>query len=311
MKRILLCLLSVVLLTPLFAMAAPRVVEPGEDFYYLDTANVLSPETEGAIYFSNRLLNAESGAQIVVAALPSIGGADIYEYAVEMGNSWGIGSSERNNGFLLLMVTDTQQYYAVTGSGLQGIFPASVLKEYFETYLDDEFYALDYDAAALGFFGAVLDKVADYYNVNVSLSDGQRAYREFISENQGARSYGGAEAGWAREERGPSVFNMIVTILVLLIILCMVSKMRGGAFWFWRPTFYWPWYGPRYHHHHHHHHHPRDRRGPPRGGFGGGRGGGGGGFGGGFGGGGFRGGFGGGRGGGGGGFGGGAGSGRH
>ena len=108
MKRILACAaaLALLVLTLCPALAATKVVEPGEDFYYLDTANVLSDETEGEIFFCNQLLYEQCGAQIVVAALDSIGRADIYEYAVEMGNSWGISSADKNNGFLLLMAIE-------------------------------------------------------------------------------------------------------------------------------------------------------------------------------------------------------------
>ena len=153
MKRILACAaaLALLVLTLCPALAATKVVEPGEDFYYLDTANVLSDETEGEIFFCNQLLYEQCGAQIVVAALDSIGRADIYEYAVEMGNSWGIGSADKNNGFLLLMAIEEDDYYAVPGRGLQKIFPASVLKDLYDDYLEADFAAKDYDAGARSF----------------------------------------------------------------------------------------------------------------------------------------------------------------
>ena len=171
MKRILLSLFALTLaLLPLGgALAARDIVEPGVDFYYLDTADVLSAETEGLIYFNNKLLYEACGAQIVIAALDSIGGADIYEYAVEMGNSWGIGSEEEENGFLLLMTIEEDNYYALTGAGLRRIFPASTLKELYDDYLEADFAAGDYDAGARKFFTAVYDKVADYYNLDLDV----------------------------------------------------------------------------------------------------------------------------------------------
>ena len=336
MKRILACAAALVLLalTLCPAYAAKKVVEPGEDFYYLDTADVLSRETEGEIYFCNQLLYEQCGAEIVVAALDSIGGADIYEYAVEMGNGWAIGSAERNNGFLLLMAIEENEYYAITGSGLQGIFPASALKEMLEENLMDDFYAKNYDAAVRSFFEAVFAKIADYYNLDLSVKDGVAAYNAYVADNSAADSFSGG-AGDVRpagndryyeEERGffawiGDLFGTLITIVVIVLLFSMIfggRRRRGGGGFFFFPIF-----GPGPHHHHPHHGPgpgprpgPGPNRRPPRsggGGFGGGFGGGG--FGGGFGGGGFGGGhggsFGGGRGGGGGGFGGGAGSGRH
>ena len=54
MKRFLALALAILLaLGCTSALAATRVVKPGDDFYYLDTADVLSEATEGEIYFSN------------------------------------------------------------------------------------------------------------------------------------------------------------------------------------------------------------------------------------------------------------------
>ena len=318
MKRILLCTLALMMAALCFCtgLAASRVVQPGEDFYYLDTANVLSRETEGEIFFCNKLLEEACGAQIVIAALDSIDGADSFEYAVEMGNSWGIGSAKENNGFLLLMAIEEDDYYAVTGSGLQGIFPASVLKEYYDDYLEADFAAKNYDAGARKFFEDVFAKIAAYYNVDVTVRDGVREYEKFVAT--GASSFGGAQSGGAtgpepephREQDEGGFLDTLITIVVVIVVLSIVfggGRRRGGFFFF-------PFFGPPHHHHHHHppHHDPHGprnpggpKRRPPTGGGFGGSFGGGGSFSG------FGGGFGGGHGGGGGGFGGGAGRGRH
>ena len=124
MKRFLICMLALVLaLAPVSAMAY-SIVNPGDDFYYLDQANVLSEATEGEIFFANQLLAEACGAQIVIAALNDIGSANIADYATDMGDKWGIGSAEEQNGFLLLMTISDEDYYAVTGRGLYSIFPA-------------------------------------------------------------------------------------------------------------------------------------------------------------------------------------------
>lgn len=346
MKKILITITMLLLLAVQFfpAYAAVTVPEPGNDFYYLDTANVLSEATEGEIYFCNQLLEEKCGAQIVVVALDTIDDADIYDYAVAIGNQWGIGSSEENNGFLLLMTIAEDNYYALPGRGLDGIFPASTIKEYYDDYLEDDFAAKDYDAGAKKFFEAVFTKVADYYNADVSVQDGIAAYEAYQSSSS-SEGYGGAAGSSADlheewidydmpEGSGGSggdgfmdiliafagrILGIAVLIIVLVIIFGGRDRRRERNHFVFIPFF-----GPRRPHHpphpiHHepHPHHPganRPNSRPPRsGGFGGG-----GNFGGGagrgsFGGGAGRGGsgFGGGHGGGGGGFGGGAGRGRH
>lgn len=310
MKKAFLCLLALLLLcSSAFAL---EVVSPGKDFYYLDTANVLSEETEGLIYFSNRLLEEKCGAQIVVAALDSIGNADIYDYAVEMGNSWGIGSKEENNGFLLLMAIEEDNYYAATGRGLDGIFPASEIKKLYDKYLEKDFAAKDYDEGARRFFEAVFDKISDYYNAGVSVSDGERAYEAYIASAQNRSGFGGASGGsrgvrWESDSRRkddePGFLSKLITFIVILYLLKAFFGRRrssNGCLSWLLPYMI---FNSGNHRSHHSHHRPSNHhRGPRSGGFGGGFGGGGS-FGGG--------GFGGGRSGGGGGFSGGAGRGRH
>ncbi len=243
MKRFLALALAILLaLGCTSALAATQVVKPGDDFYYLDTADVLSEATEGEIYFSNVRLYEACGAQIVVAALDSIGSADIYDYASEMFDSWGIGSSKENNGLLLLMAVKEGQYYVLPGFGIEGIFSASALKQMYDDYLQTDFAAGRYDAGARKFFEAAFEKIADYYNLSITPEDGIRDYRSFVSESNDVRSEG--NYGAQRSDSGGFISTLLL-ILVLLAIIGMLSRMRGGAFWFWRPTFFWPIFGPR------------------------------------------------------------------
>ena len=57
-------LLLALLLTAASALAAPKVIQPTEDFYVNDSANVLSDEVEGLIVLNNDKLYAACGAQI-------------------------------------------------------------------------------------------------------------------------------------------------------------------------------------------------------------------------------------------------------
>lgn len=249
MKKLRILLVALLLaLTPCCALAR-EIVEPGEDFYYLDEANVLSEATEGEIFFCNQLLSEECGAQIVVVALRDIGGADIYEYAMELGNEWGIGSGEAQNGFLLLMTIDEEDYYALAGPELARIFPASTLNRMYEDELEEDFAAGRYDAGARKFFEAVFERVADFYNLSLTPSDGIAAYEEYVSEDTASRNGPAPEydyefnydydfppnhAGFASEARGPSLFSIIVGLIVILMLLRLLGRfmrVREGGFW--------------------------------------------------------------------------------
>ena len=65
---------------------ALEVVEPTENFYVADYANVLSNTTENYIVTENDALYAQTGAQIVVVTVDFIGSNDIEDYAYELFN---------------------------------------------------------------------------------------------------------------------------------------------------------------------------------------------------------------------------------
>ena len=105
------------------APALAKVVSAGTDFFYLDNANVMSEALEGEIYFCNQLLDKACGAQIVFVTVNSTSPDKIENYAYELFSQWGIGDGEKNNGLLLLMAIDEEQYYAMRGPGLNDVLP--------------------------------------------------------------------------------------------------------------------------------------------------------------------------------------------
>ena len=122
------CIVALVLLALSCAPALAKTLSPGSDFYYLDNANVLSEALEGEIFFSNKLLYDACGAQIVVVTVDTTGREAIDDYAYDLFNQWGIGDVSKNNGFLLLLAIQDEDYYALPGSGLDSRFSAGTIK---------------------------------------------------------------------------------------------------------------------------------------------------------------------------------------
>ncbi len=103
----------------LMALPALAVVSPDADFYVYDGPNVLTEDTKGMIVFSNDLLYQDCGAQFVVVVVSSTGGADIADYAYDLFNDWNIGDKKKQNGLLLLLAIDQQDYYLLPGTGVE------------------------------------------------------------------------------------------------------------------------------------------------------------------------------------------------
>ncbi|MBL7828095.1 MAG: TPM domain-containing protein [Saprospiraceae bacterium] len=68
-------------------------------------------------------LEDSTTVQVAVVALPSIGDAVPKDFAHDLFAKWGIGYQGKNNGLLILLVTDQRRVEFETGYGLEGVLP--------------------------------------------------------------------------------------------------------------------------------------------------------------------------------------------
>ena len=234
-NRIAALILAALSLLLFCAPAMAKVVSAGDEFYYLDGADVLSEETEGEIFFSNQLLDEACGAQIVVVTVDTTGGEAIDDYAYELINDWGIGDKSKQNGFLLLLAIDDDDYYAVCGTGLQSKLTSGALKRYFDDYLETDFAAKRYDAGTKKFFEAVFAYVSDIYNADVTVEQGIAAYKAWAAEADpedltaaaGGGSYQGPANNGNEYEPESSGDGMGILLLVLIVVFILILVARS------------------------------------------------------------------------------------
>ena len=232
------------------AWAEPTVVEPTEDFYVLDQANVLSDQTERYIIENNEVLFNGTGAELVFVTLDFTGATDIADYAYALFKQWGIGSQKNNNGVLVLMSIGAEDYYLLSGDGLEGKLDAGELDELAYTYLEPDFAKEDYDAGAQKLFEALYARVAPLYGMDAALTIAYGASSS--AANPQTSDYGYTQGNWAdespaqempedirREEReredeeGGSALAVIVVAVILLLVLFRPFRPRrhmGGGF---------------------------------------------------------------------------------
>lgn len=278
--RVLLLGLAALFLLTTVVAASTDIVQPTEQLYVADYANILSEETESQIVRETEALKALCGGEIAVVTIDFLNDLDAEEYAYEILNQWGVGDEDKNNGMVMLLVPGEGKGWITVGTGLEDYAPASTLDRIMNTYLWDDFDAGNYDTAVRNTFSQLLALYESFYGIDVGGAAEDPYYEP-----------GYYDGGYYYEEAPPrrSLISTLATIVVIVIVALLLfggrRRGRGGIFIF-------PWFGgwfrgPR-HHHDDWRHGPR---GPRGGGFGGGhRGGFGGGRSGGFGGGGGRGG---------------------
>lgn len=153
-KRISALVLAVVVSAAVLCPAAFAAQLPSlpKDQCVVDGAGVLSSSTVQTITELNAQLESScSGAQIGVLTVEYTGNDSTEDYATQAFNAWGIGSSSKNNGVLILLVMESAQYadgdyYLTYGDGFRNTTLAKQSSAIAQT-MEDQFAARDYDGA--------------------------------------------------------------------------------------------------------------------------------------------------------------------
>lgn len=255
MKRIVFCALAALLALSLLAAPALAIdLEPGvgDGFYVVDSANVLSTETEQlvAAYNATILEPACDSAQLVVATVRYLD-QDADLAATELLNDWGVGSASQSNGMLLLLVTEEYRGWLAVGQGLSGAFDDDTAGQYLDAYFWDYIDKDQFDQGVQTLTEKLAAWYADYYDVDLASytdtgSNTYGPYGDHYVNTVPTQSTGGAM----------SIFTVVFFVLFLLLILWIIgaasrfSRMRrwgytGGffpVFWFGGRRRYNDWY---------------------------------------------------------------------
>jgi uncharacterized protein len=127
-KTILILVVFLVLLGNSFAEIPERPV-PAR--LVNDFATVLSPEEN--MRLENVLVNfaRETSTQIVVVTVSDLEGYDPADYAPRLGEKWGVGQKDKDNGLVILLKPKTNessgQIFIATGYGVEGVLPDAIL----------------------------------------------------------------------------------------------------------------------------------------------------------------------------------------
>lgn len=131
-----LCLLTLIQAQTIYTPSnLPKVHLQDKTKYVCNPEGILSAEACQQI---NRMLydlEQKTGIETVVAVVPSIGEGSCFDFTHELLNQWGVGKKEKNNGLVILLVTDQRCIQFYTGYGLEGDLPDAICKRIQTRYM--------------------------------------------------------------------------------------------------------------------------------------------------------------------------------
>lgn len=181
-----------------------------QDKYVNDFAQILDANSVQTLHDVFQHVDQETTAEMVFVSLATLNGSDISQYATELGQSWGVGKADKDNGLVILYVQDANKIWVATGYSVEGILPDSKVGR-----LLDQYYvpARDSDQVAQGIV-----------NVSLALAQVMLENKDELISNQ---------AGPSQTE---STFIILFIIVIAFLIISSIAR-RAGARWWWLPLF--------------------------------------------------------------------------
>ncbi len=232
-KKIASIIIMMILFLNILGIKSFALVEPTYDFYVNDYANLLSTDVEQYIISTNKTLNSQTGAQIVVVTVPNLEGQSLEEYATALFRKFGIGDKTKNNGVLMLLALEERQMRIEVGYGLEGVLTdgktGRIQDEYIIPYLKEN----NWNEGIRNGYSKILEEVANEYQVDVgeinAVSQGTDEEEVGVMSTSGALLVGFIVSIFVNRKVkiGLIIFD-IVSIFILVMVQGFINSEIAG-----------------------------------------------------------------------------------
>lgn len=200
---------AILIVALLFCTTVFALPEPTKEFYVADYAGVMTEETEEYIINNSAELCKQTGAQIVVAALEDIGGANEREYGYDLATQWKIGDDDKDNGVLILLAMEERTLSIEVGYGLEGALNDAKTGRFMDDYAMGYLSEGDYDSGLKALYTAVLAEVYNEYGLEVPEEVDNAMQQESTDEDE-------------------AIGFLIAAVVIIIIIIINTKGGRGG-----------------------------------------------------------------------------------
>ena len=162
-----------------------------------DFAGFLSANEVQALEQKLVAFDDSTSTQISIVTISDIGAYDISDYAFQLGEKWGIGRKQKNNGVLILAAKAQRKVFIATGYGIEDVLPDAICKRIVEQIIIPNF------------------KSGNFYK------GFDNATNEIIARTTGKFD--------AEPEANKEGIPLWVIILILIIIIIIISAASSGS----------------------------------------------------------------------------------
>ena len=138
---------------------------PTDKFYVNDYAEVLSDAQEEELCADGEQLYEETTAQVVVLTVDSTDGKEISDYANEVGDGWGIGNTEDNNGVLIVLSVTDRNVWVAVGHGLADRLTNDIVEQLLDQYALPYYKNDEFTEGTIQLYYALINEVREEYGL--------------------------------------------------------------------------------------------------------------------------------------------------
>lgn len=118
--------LSAGLVRPALAQTDGLPPRPTPFRFVNDQAQLMAPADAKKLENGLRRYADNTGTQVVVVTVPDLGGRDVADYGRALGNAWGVGQRDKDNGIIVLLGAKERKVTIQPGSGLESVITPAV-----------------------------------------------------------------------------------------------------------------------------------------------------------------------------------------
>ena len=183
----------------------PKPLSPPRLYNNFSTLKILSDSEEAEIEAILVKFEAETSNEIAIIVVDDLNDLEPWEYASEIGEKWGVGKAEEDNGIILLIKptekTSRREVFIAVGRGLESVVPDLTAIEIVENELLPNFKNQAY-----------FEGVKQAVKVLSELSKGEYSHNKYSKKNKKGKFASG-----------------IISVLFILILVILLIKRGGGG----------------------------------------------------------------------------------